>query len=382
MLETHNNKGESMAISQEDIAMLVREPSKNNRSRIAQKISRGYCQSNYTNKERTLAEEIFRLLLRDTEKQVRKVLADELKHSMDVPSDVVMTLANDDIEIAMPILQYSYALSEEDLVAIVEATREVPRLMAISARESISLPLSDALINTGEMDVVKRVLRNKGAMVNDASLSYVIDEYYAEESVLEELVYRGGLPYQFAERLFELVSDEMKSHLSNRYKLSTKVAEETVAHATDEAMISGLSPMMNQKDIELMVTEMKDKGKLDYSLLVRALCQGNIRFFETAIATLVGVPVSNARLLMMDPGPLGFDSIYASSPLPIAFRDAIKTVFDIALEETNAGHYKIDNFAQRMIQRVEQKGYDKSIENMDYLISIMSRGSHDQASLH
>lgn len=371
-----------MTISQEDIAMLIREPSKANRSKIAQKVSRGYSQDGYSEKEKQLAEEIFRLLLRDTEKQVRKVLADELKHSMDVPLDVIMTLAQDDLEIATPILQYSYVLSEEDLMTIVEATREVPRLMAVAARESISLDLSSALINTGEIDVVKRVLRNKGAMVNDAGLTYVMDEYYAEESVLEELVYRGGLPYQFAEQLFTLVGDELKTHLTSRYKLSTKVAEQTVEHATDSAMIEGLSPMMNQQDMEVMVLEMKAQDKLDYSVLVRALCQGNVRFFETAIAKLVGVPVSNARLLMMDPGPLGFDSIYASSPLPIAFRDAIKTVFDIALEETNAGNYKLDNFARRVIQRVEQQGFDKSIENMDYLISIMSRGTNEQPSLH
>ncbi len=381
-MATQQHKDNVMSITQEDIAQLVREPSKSMRAKIAQKISRGYVHGGYTDREVELAIEIFRLLLRDTERQVRKVLAEELKHSMDVPHDIIMTLAEDHIEIAAPILQFSYVLAEEDMIQIVEATREVPRLMAIASRESISLPLSNALINTGENDVVKRVLRNKGAMINDDTLSYIVDEYYNDDSVLEELVYRGGLPFEFAEKLFTLVSDELKSHLTRRYRLSTHLVEEATETAKDVSMTNYLSPLLSQKDVEKLVTEMYNAGKLDYSILVRALCVGNIRFFETAMAKLVGIPTSNAKLLMMDPGALGFDSIYASSPLPIAFKDAIKRLFDITLEETNAGKYKVDDFAQRVVQRIEAEGYDKTVENMPYLMSIVSRGVNEQHTIH
>src|SRR5688572_17426242 len=109
-----------MNITREDIELLVREPSAAMRSRIAEKISRGYVSGGLTETEVTLANEIFRLLIRDTEVKVRKLIASELKGAMHVPHDIIWTLANDHADVASPVLQYSPVLSEDDLISIVQ----------------------------------------------------------------------------------------------------------------------------------------------------------------------------------------------------------------------------------------------------------------------
>src|SRR6187399_2027955 len=116
-----------MNITREDIELLVREPSTAMRSRIAEKIARGYVSGGLTETEVALANEIFRLLVRDTEVKVRKLIAEQLKGAMHVPHDIVLALAHDHPEVAAPILQYSPVLSEDDLIAIVQATREHPK---------------------------------------------------------------------------------------------------------------------------------------------------------------------------------------------------------------------------------------------------------------
>lgn len=371
-----------MNITREDIQLLVREPSAAMRSRIAQKITAGYGSGDFTESELTLANEIFRLLLKDTEMRVRKLIAEELKSCMHAPHDIVWALANDHHEVAAPLLQYSYVLTEEDLIKIVQATREHPKLRAIAARESISKELSHALVETRDVQVVKKVVGNSGAALADTTLEDVLDNFSRDNSVLEELVYRGGLPHHFAEKLFSKVSDTLKKQLTKKYRMSRHVVEDASENARETALLQFISPWMSQQDINKLVDQMHRNHRLHDSVIIRSLCIGDLRFFEAAIARRVNIPTSNARILILDPGPLGFKALYESAGLPASFYAAISTMLRLALEETEYGTYRAADFGQRMVGRIYKGGYANTVENMGALLTMIGRASHDRPTIH
>ncbi len=306
-----------MNISRTDIEQLIREPSAAMRSRIAEKIATGYHSGGFSQAEITLANEIFRLLVRDTERKVRMILVSHLQHSMQAPHDVILALANDKSqEVAVPILQHSPVLSEEDLIAIVRATREHPRLMAIASRASISKELAHTLVDTRDAKVTKTLLSNRSVALADATIGTILDSFARDRSVLEELVYHGGLPYTFAEKLFGIVSDNMKKQLSKKYRFNRSLAEDSVEAAREVASLQFLSPWMSQQDMNQLIDQMHRVNRLTDSVIIRSLCIGDLRFFETAIAKRAGIPPSHARILLLDPGPLGFRALYASCALP------------------------------------------------------------------
>jgi uncharacterized protein (DUF2336 family) len=362
-----------MNINRADIELLVREPSAAMRSRVAQKITTGYNSGLFTEAETNLANEIFRLLLKDTEVRVRKQLAEELKHSLQVPRDVIWALANDVAEVAMPILQHSYVLSEEELVAIIEATREHPKLLAIASRESISKELAHALIETRDPDVAKKVLSNRSATLADTTLALALDEFARDNSVLAELVYRGGLPHDFAEKLFSIASDTLKKQLTKKYFLTRAVIDEPLGNARETATLQFLSPWMSQQEINRLIDTMHRNKRLTDSVIIRSLCIGDLRFFEASIAKRVGIPTSNARILILDPGPLGFKALYESSGLPANFYHAVRTMLRLALEETEYGNYRTTDFGARMVERITEAGYDQNVENMSSLLTMIGR---------
>ncbi len=370
-----------MNITREDIEQLVREPVAAVRQRICSKISEGYAAGEFSENETKLANEIFRLLLKDAETKVRQVMADNLKHCAHVPHDIIWALSHDINDVAVPILQYSMVLTEDDLVAIVRATREHPKLRAIARRESISKQLSHALVETKDYEITRELIANKGASLSEATMELVLSEFASEHSVLEELVLRGGLPYDFAERLFATVSDALKKQLSSKYRMNKQVIEETSTSARETAVLQFISPWMSQHDINQLVDEMHANKRLTDSVIIRSLCIGDLRFFETAIAKRVGVPVSNARILVIDPGPLGFKALYDSSGLSPTFYEAIRVMLRIALEETQYGNYRTHDFGARMLDRIRSEGYDKSVENMETLLQLIGHALHE-SKLH
>ncbi|MEJ0009942.1 MAG: DUF2336 domain-containing protein [Alphaproteobacteria bacterium] len=367
-----------MNITREDINLLVREPSAAQRSRIAQKIARGYNEGQFAESELRLANEIFRLLLKDTEVRVRKLLAEELKSSLSAPHDIMLALAGDVEEVAVPVLQHSFVLSEDDLMAIVRSTRESRKLMAIASRESISRELAHALVETGDSQIVRTVIANKNASLADTTIEVVLEEFGKDNSVLEELVYRGGLPVAFAERLFSAVSDILKKQLTKKYRLKKHVVEDVVDNARETAVLQFMSPWMSQHDITNLIQQMHRNKRLSDSVVIRSLCIGDLRFFETSIAKRVGIPVSNARILLLDPGPLGFKALYESAGLPESFYEAVSIMLRLALEETEYGSYRADDFGERMIHRIRKEGFDRSIENMEPLLTMIGCAIHGQ----
>ena len=369
-------------ITREDVELLVREPSPGMRVRIVQKVTTGYNSGMFSEGETKLANEIFRLLLKDTEMRVRRVMAEELKSNMQVPHDVIWALANDKHEVAVPVLQYSNVLTEEDLILIVRATREHPKLQAIARRDSISKELAHSLVETRDDTVTKMVINNTGATLAETSMELVLEEFSRDHSVLEELVLRGGLPYTFAEKLFVHVSDVLKKQLTKKYRLSRHVVEEATTSARQTAVLQFITPWMSQQDINMLVEQMHRNKRLTDSVIVRSLCIGDLRFFETSIAKRVGVPVSNARILLLDPGPLGFKALYDSCGMPIAFYPAIRTMLQLAQDETQYGTYRTTDFGARMVERIMEGGYHRTIEHMDTILTMIGRGIHERPTVH
>ena len=366
-----------MNITREDIELLVREPSPAMRQRICLKISNGYNSGTYTDSETKLANEIFRLLLKDTEMKVRMLIADALKDNMQAPHDIIWQLANDRNEIAVPILECTHVLSEEDLIAIARATREHPKLKAIAGRESVSKPLAHALIEKRNLDVTNLLLANKGAALAETSMEIILEEFARENSVMEELVMRGGLSYAFAERLFATVSDTLKKQMTRKYRMNQHVVEEVAVSAREIATLQFISPWMSQNDINHLVDEMHKNKRLTDSVIIRSLCIGDLRFFESAIAKRVGIPASNARILLIDPGQLGFKALYESSALPASFYEAVRVMLRLALDETQYGNYRTNDFGAQLVAKIRSAGYDRTIENMETLLQMVGRAIHE-----
>ena len=69
-----------------------------------------------------------------------------------------------------------------------------------------------------------------------------------------------------------------------------------------------------------MVRQMHHNQRLTPLLILRALCVGDLAFFEMAIAVMGKIPVRNARILIHDAGLNGLTSLYegrhAAPPAP------------------------------------------------------------------
>jgi uncharacterized protein (DUF2336 family) len=367
-------------LSQSDVTRLLEDPSAESRAEMARKVGSTVGAEGLSQTERKLAEDILRAMVRDTEVRVRQALSDSLKNNPDVPHDVVVKLATDEAAVAVPVLECSQVLSDDDLVEIVRTQSEDAQI-AVARRETVSEPVAEALADTHNEVVVAELVANEGADISEQTFQKVLDEFGESERVNGPMARRQRLPISVAERLVVLVSDSLRDHLMTHHELPAGLASDLVLESRERATVGLLLPDADESDVGDLVEQLYANGRLTPSIVLRALCMGDIVFFEESLAKLARVPVASARILIYDQGALGLNALYGKAGLPNEFLPVVRVAVEVAQElEYDGRPGDRERLRQSMISRVLthfESGFDG--ENLEYLVAKLGYREHAQA---
>lgn len=358
---------QTSVLTQADVAKLLAEPSARARSELVGKLAVEIDSPTLKDSEIQIAQDIVRIMAKDAEASVRQALAESLRKAARMPHDVAVKLANDIESVALPILQDSQVLTDEDLVAIVNSGA-ASKQEAIASRPVVSEKLSEALITVAPEKVVAKLMDNAGARISEPSLNKAVDRFAESDLVKGKIVMRPTLPVAVTERLVTMVSENLKEYLVRHHEMSPTMAANLVLQSRERATIA-LSDRSTDEELEKMVVQMHKNNRLTPSIILRAICMGDIAFFEMAMAVMANVPIVNARILIHDAGRLGLKSLYAKTVLPPRLMPAFRVAVDVVHETVmDGGEKDRERYQERVIERILTQYQDMSNEDLDYLL--------------
>ncbi len=188
----------------------------------------------------------------------------------------------------------------------------------------------------------------------------------------------GGSPWRGA-RLIARVSQTLRDRLIAKHQLPEFLADELVAHGQERALAEFI-PGGDVAAADGLVRRLHARRRLTPTLMLRTLCAGDLGFFDSAMATLAAVPMTNARALLYDRGADGLRAIYHKAGLPPelfrAFRVAVSAVLDGHLRGGPAA------YTRRVIDQLLLAYGDVSPAGIEgVLAQLSSRAArHDAAS--
>ena len=375
----------SAALIQQNLEQLVSDPSEDNRVVTVTKIADHFNQGTLSRHQHKMAQEIFRLLLKDAAVRVREAMSQNLKENSRLPRDVAMALARDVETVSLPVLEFSQVLTDEDLIEIVQSQSEEKQL-AITRREVVSEAVSQALVDTDNEAVVTQLVSNKGAMITEESLAQVIASFGLSETVQAAMVKRPLLPITIVERMMSVVADHLKDELMKQKDIPSDVLTDLVLQSWERATIS-LSSGYSEEQLERLVQHLHKNDRLNHSVIIRALCMGDIRFFETAIAVIVGLPIQNTRLLIHESGLIGLESICEKANLPKTYFPAVCAAIAICQEtEIDGAENDLERYKRRVIERILSQYDENDVEldgdDIEYLLGKMGQLSAASPAIH
>lgn len=355
-----------------DVERLLKDDSADSRVSVLEKVSKHYNADNFGERERDIAEQIFRLLMKDTVVRVRETLSERIRENPNIPRDIVFHMANDVDSVALPVLAVTEVLSDSDFVKIIEATRDLDKLVTISKREGVSERVSEALVETKYPDVITSLLQNDQAVIAERSLSKVVDEFRRDPSVIDAMAARASLPMTLVERLVNEASEAVANQLKDKYQLSNEQVDSDTAASRDDIMLRMLKHDLPQDELMALVRQMAATERLTSSLVMTALCRGQLNFFTAAMAHYANISFVNARKLISDKGEYGFRGLFEKSGLPDSMFPAVRlilaTVKDMDGGEAIPGSLI---YANQLVRNVLQAADGRDIEYLPYFIALI-----------
>lgn len=356
-----------------DIRRLIKSTDEDERAAATHKLCRNMGQAELDDAGREAAQKILRLLANDAAELVRRSMAVTLKSSDLMPHDVARRLAADIDSVALPIIGFSPAFTDEDLIEIVKAGSAV-RQTAVAARPTVSRDVAEVVSRLGCQEAVRTLASNDNADLCEKAMARGIERFGDAPDVVTALAYRQVLPLDISERLIALASDAVREHLISRHAVAPETVIRLAAYARERATVDLIDQAAASADLPAFVSTLSARKALTPSLLLRALARGQMSLFEHALAELTSTPHARAWLMIHDAGPLGLKAIYDKAGLPPrlfqAFRAGVDTWRALLAED---GDTSGETFRQRMLERFLTQRPNAPRDDLAYLMERLDQ---------
>lgn len=287
------------------LAQLAANPQDTTREEIYLAVASLYrVQGNHLNdREKDLMRDILQRLTRDVEMAIRIALAERLAEDTSAPTDLILLLADDRIEVARPVILRSPLLTDEDMLRLI-AESDIGHQEAVAARPHIGETVSAALAKSENETVLVTLVRNVTARISGATYEVLVDKSRKFVALQEPITRRQDLPPVLATKMCGWVSDVLKTYIVRNYPIEH--AKLDAAMASAEQLLNSQPPSPRPTPAESahkLVEKLYTAGQLKAGFLLRVLHQGQIDIFDLAFAKLLDLPLHATRRVLYEGGP-------------------------------------------------------------------------------
>lgn len=257
--------------------------------------------------ERQLAADILVGLLRTSSLEMRVRCASGLVRVLDAPKTLLRYLARDEIQVSAPLLENGVGFDDSDLIATVRGGVSA-HWQAVARRRSLSEPLTDALMHTGDVPTIEALLRNQGAHFSMTGIDLAVSRSRQAPQLAPAVVARAEIRPTQALVMFWWASFEARVQILRRFAIDRTILLQEMADVFALAAKEGWSDADTRKTLQVIERRQRNRaaaarsphGSLEGALM--AAEAGIDRALIGEIAHLAGVKPTTATQIFGDAG--------------------------------------------------------------------------------
>lgn len=197
-------------------------------------------------------------------------------------------LANDEIEVAHPILVGSDALEDTELIEIIENCTMRHR-NAIAMRHIVTTHVSDALVDSGDVNVIETLIRNNGAEFSRETISALVEASKEIVAYQAPLLGRNDLTPRLAKRMYWWVSAALRKHIASNYDIDSTELDSKIVSSVQDLLGVRDGTDLPADGLDDLARKLAEKNVISSELLIETLRQREISMFEALFARLIGL---------------------------------------------------------------------------------------------
>ena len=296
--------------------------------------------------------------LDDPSVKVRAALAYGLLHAASAPRPILLALLQDSAVISRAVAQYSPALIDADLIALI-AHAELTMLLAAAMRERLSLRVAEALIRRGERNVTLKLLGRRDVPIAAETLLMLAEEAgRADAGIRGALLARRDLPAEARLVLVEAATLALSHSRIVKGAVAPKRLRRLLRDHTDMAM-TAIGEREAGKPRNSYAAGLVQSEKVSTRVMLHALVNGHVLFFADCVAELSEISRDKVFTLLETGSRASLNALLARCGLKEAVRNLIaRLVFharaaDLA-DDVAARHFVVTVLTEELI--IEHEG--------------------------
>lgn len=238
-------------------------------------------------RESELVADVLIELLRQAEKDLRMALSIRLSAMEDVPLRLVLQLANDEIDIARPVLRDSPVLGEFDLVYIIKS-KGAEYWQAIAQRKNLTSLVMETLVETKDFTTALAILQNNSIELTEPILLALSDMARGSDVLSAPLLRRKEISKEMIDSLYMVVGENLKAYIREHHSTMTVALVNAVDKTVQSFVMEGedkAHPSKDHADSEFMHAKaMMLAGKLDVNVMLETLRMAQLKVFKIQLA--------------------------------------------------------------------------------------------------
>ncbi|MBA5777590.1 DUF2336 domain-containing protein [Stappia sp. F7233] len=347
------------------------------RAEATNALARAWLYSEMGEADREAAEAAMTIQLDDPSPYVRSALAYALARSDQAPRHIILALVEDIPEIAAIVLEASPILLDAELVDFA-ASFDGPQQVAIAKRAEVSPAVAAAIAEVGSLESCLALIRNEAAEIAHFSMARMIERHGETATLRNALMGRADTPLNIRQMLVKQLGDMLAAHPLVRQGLRGQRAEQVVVEARERATLA-LAADATLQEAEALVEHLRVSEQLTAALLLRAVCSGNIRLFEAALARLAHMPLARVYDVVAHGRPSAVRALVAKAGLPPrthrAFVIAVEVWRELEVDAVPGDPVT----ARRMVERILTRYQDFGQDELDDLLALLRRFATETA---
>ncbi|RKQ71584.1 uncharacterized protein (DUF2336 family) [Litorimonas taeanensis] len=358
-------------ISGKDAKIALRDADPEKRAYATMRLAQDINQADLSAADRAYANRLLDVISKDVSELVRRALAVTLKNSTFLPRAVLSRLITDIESIAVPLIEHSPILTDNDLRLVLKSGL-AGKVRAVAARQNLSNKIILTLINAGDAVAVRHIAANDTVLLSEDAAQAMVEMYNEDDIIRAALMRRAALPFSVVEKLVSTSSDHIAERLETGYALSVEHSQAIGDQTYDRTMASLPTEHFSEKNLKDFIVSMHTQGRLRPEIIMRAMGLGQIALVHYGLATLAGLSVRKVVLMLHDTGPFALRGVCSRAGFDTEQTTFMQSAINIYTDLERLGEKLTEaEFQCRMIERILTLPNGFDVRETDYFLNIL-----------
>lgn len=245
-----------------------------------------------------LVTDVLLNLILQAEKDLKIAISERVSVMEELPLRLALSLANDEIEVADPVLRFSDVLNDTDLIYIIKS-QSADHWRSIANRQVMSPIIIDMLADTNDIGTAIEMAKNENLTLTFHSMDVFSDMSKDSDVLANSLVQRSELPEAIASKIYELVGAELKSQIKEKFNLPQfKQVEDVIDDIVFEFVEKENAPENPTGDMVVAAEMMMEKGTLTPHIMVQNLKRGQHKNYVAMFSVYCGLRLETVSQML------------------------------------------------------------------------------------